>query len=403
VQLRYQYRLYPDVAQQGLLARVFGCVRVVFNDALAARRRAYEVGEAYPSTTVLARELITVAKRTEERAWLSDAPVGVLQCALRNLDAAYKAFFDSFKGNCPGRRVGAPRFKSRRDHTQSAQFTRSDRFSITPDGRLRLPKIGDVEVRWSRDLPSPPNSVTVIKDAANRYYASFVVAVDDEPLPSLDAEIGLDLGLTHFVVDSNGVKIESPRFFRRAERKLRKAQQDLARKEKGSINRGKARVWVARAHARVRDTRRDWQHKLSTMIVRENQAIHMETLSIAGLARTNQAKSVQDAGWGQFQRMIEYKAARHGRVYHQIHRFEPSTQRCSTCQRVDGPKPLSIREWDCPACGAHHDRDVNAALNILAAGQAERLNACGAVVRPGPSIPRARRTAAKQETTRVTP
>ena len=223
--------------------------------------------------------------------------------------------------------------------------------------------------------------MTVIKDAAGRYFASFVVEAAGEPLPQTAAEIGIDLGLTHFAVLSDGRKIGNRRFLRRAERRLRKAQQALSRKAKGSNNRAKAVVKVARAHARVADARRDFAHQLSTRIVRENQAVMVEDLAVKGLARTRLAKSVHDAGWGQFTQMLTYKAARHGRTLVKVDRWFPSSKLCSACGAVAESMPLNVRSWACP-CGAVHDRDVNAAKNILAAGRAERLNACGGTVRP---------------------
>ena len=259
------------------------------------------------------------------------------------------------------------------------------------NGRLRLPKIGDLSVRWSRALPTDPTSVTIIKDAAGRYFASFVVTTADEALPALDAEVGIDLGLTHFAVLSDGTRVTAPKFLRRAARKLKRLQQDLSRKQRGSSNRKKAVVKVAKAHARVADTRRDWQHKLSTRIIRDNQAVYVEDLCVVGLGRTRLAKSVHDAGWASFIGMLEYKAARYGRTFARIDRFAPTSQTCSACGRVDGPKPLSVRAWACP-CAAVHDRDVNAAVNVLAAGRAESPNACGAQVRPAP-VPAPRREA----------
>ena len=282
-----------------------------------------------------------------------------------------------------GRKVAPPRFRSRKDNRQAIRFTANARFKVLDNGRLRLPKIGDVEVRWSRTLPCAPSSVTIIKDAAGRCFASFVVQSTDEALPPSDSGIGIDLGLTHFAVLSDGTKVAAPKFLRRAARKLRRLQQDLSRKIKGSNNRKKAVVTLARAHARVADTRRDWQHKLSTQIIRDNQAVYVEDLCVVGLGRTRLAKSVHDAGWAAFTRMLEYKAARYGRTFAKIDRFAPTSQTCSACGRLDGPKPLNLRSWTCP-CGAVHDRDVNAAINVLAAGRAESLNACGAQVRPAP-------------------
>ncbi|MFB9621636.1 RNA-guided endonuclease InsQ/TnpB family protein, partial [Nonomuraea helvata] len=252
---------------------------------------------------------------------------------------------------------------------------------VTACGKLRLPKIGDVKVRWSRPLPAPPSSVTVIKDAAGRYFASFVVEVREQSLPAAPAETGIDLGLGHFAVLADGRKIDSPRFLRRAEKKLKKLQKALSRKEKGSSNRAKARVKVARQHAKVADARREFHHQTSIKIIRENQAVFVEDLAVKGLARTRLAKSVHDAGWSAFVRMLEYKAKLHGRQFAKVGRFFPSSKLCSACGTLAATMALNVREWSCP-CGTVHDRDVNAAINILAAGRAERLNACGGPVRP---------------------
>ncbi|MBM0225225.1 transposase [Micromonospora sp. ATA51] len=391
MQLRYNYRVYPTPGQQASLARAFGCARVVFNDGLRARQQAHEAGEAYLSDGDLSKRVITEAKRTPERVWLGEVSAVVLQQALADLNAAYRNFFASLSGKRKGRKVAPPRFRSRKDNRQAIRFTANARFKVLDNGRLRLPKIGDLALRWSRQLPAAPTSVTVIRDAAGRYFASFVVANTDDPLPPVDAEVGIDLGLTHFAVLSNGKKITAPKFLRRAARKLRRLQQDLSRKQRGSANRSKAVVKVARAHARVADSRRDWQHKLSTRIIRDNQAVYVEDLCVTGLGRTRLAKSVHDAGWASFTAMLEYKAARYGRSFRRIGRFVPTSQTCSTCGRLDGPKPLSVRSWTCP-CGAVHDRDVNAAINILAQGRWESLNACGAQVRPAP-VPAPRREA----------
>lgn len=239
---------------------------------------------------------------------------------------------------------------------------------------------------WSRTLPTAPTSVTVIKDAAGRYFASFVIdtgpATDATRMPDTDQMIGIDLGLTHFAVLSDGTKIDSPRFLRRAEKKLKKAQRELSRKQKGSKNRNKARRKAARAHAEVTDARREFHHQLSTKLISDNQGIAVEDLSVAGLARTRLAKSVHDAGWSSFISLLKYKAERNGRTLVKIGRFEPTSQTCSTCGVQDGPKPLNVREWACSACGTVHDRDHNAAINVkTAAGLA--ASDCGAPARPG--------------------
>ncbi|MEU1918976.1 RNA-guided endonuclease InsQ/TnpB family protein [Streptomyces albogriseolus] len=382
MQLRYNFRLYPSASQRMALARAFGCARVVYNDALRVREEARSEGLPFPRTGDLSKRLITEAKNTPERAWLGEVSAVILQQSLRDLDTAYKNFFDGLKGKRP--RMGAPRFKSCKDSRQAVRFTANARWSITPGGKLRLPKIGALKVTWSRPLPSTPSTVTVVKDSAGRYFASFVVETGpEEILPQTTPGVGIDLGLGHFAVLSDGTKIDSPRFLRRAEKRLKKAQRALSRKEKGSKNRDKARIRVARAHARVADARREFHHQLSTRLIRENQAVAVEDLAVKGLARTRLAKSVHDAGWSAFVSMLEYKAARYGRTLIRIGRFEPTSQVCSVCGVQDGPKPLHVRVWTCGACGAVLDRDVNAAVNVAkAAGLA--VTACGAQVRRAP-------------------
>ncbi|MEV6979349.1 RNA-guided endonuclease TnpB family protein [Kitasatospora sp. NPDC093806] len=384
--LRYSYRVYPTAGQCALLARTAGCARVVYNDALALRKEARKSGRPYPNSTELQKLVITAAKKTAERAWLASVGVDPLIQSLRDLDTAYRNFFDSVSGKRQGRPVGLPRFKSKRDSRQSLRFTRNG-FRVRSNGKLYLAKIGDVRVKWSRALPADPSSVTIVLDAAGRYHASFVVDVEPARLPEVDAEIGIDLGLTTYAVLSDGSVIDNPRFLRKAEKRLKAAQRELSRKAKGSKNRAKARRKVAKAHAKVADTRRDWLHKQTTGIIRETQAVYLEDLNVHGLGRGRLAKSVHDAGWSTFRRLLEEKAARYGRYVGIVHRTYPSSQLCSDCGHRDGPKPLAVREWACSACGVLHDRDLNAARNILAAGQADRLNAPGGPVRPGVAIP----------------
>jgi putative transposase len=380
MQLRYNYRLDPQPRHRSALGRAFGCARVVFNDALAARQQAQEAGLPFIADAELSGRL-TAAKATPERAWLNEVSAVVLQQALADLNTAYRNWSASLKGWRKGPAIGPPRFRSRKDTRQAIRFTANARFQVLPNGKLRLPKIGDVPVRWSRPLPSPPSSVAVIRDGAGRYFASFVVQVGPDTLPEVEPVIGIDLGLTHFAVLSDGRKIASPRFLRRAENRLRRAQRALSRKQQGSRNREKARVKVARTHARVADARRDFHHQLSTALIRENQAVAVENLAVSGLGRTRMAKSVHDAGWSGFVAMLEYKARLYARAFYRIGRFEPTSQVCSACGVKDGPKPLHVREWQCGSCRALLDRDVNAAVNVArAAGLA--VSACGAQVRP---------------------
>jgi putative transposase len=396
VRLRYNYRLYPTPGQQQALARAFGCARVVFNDGLSARQEAHQAGLPYITDAELSARL-TAAKVTPERAWLSDVSAVVLQQAQADLNAAYRNFFASLKGERNGPKIKPPRFRSRKDRRQAIRFTANARFKILPDSKLRLPKVGDVSVRWSRPLPCVPSSVTVIKDPAGRYFASFVISDEPDALPATEPVIGIDLGLKHFAVLPDGRRISSPRFLRRAEKNLKRRQRNLSRKQKGSHNRDKARLKVARAHAKVADARRDFHHQLSTALIRDNQAVAVEDLAVNGLARTRLAKSVHDAGWSGFVGMLEYKARLHGRIFIRIGRFEPTSRTCSACGIKDDPKPLHVREWTCPACGARLDRDINAAVNVArAAGLA--VTACRAQVRPGA---RPRRSAVKQEPSEV--
>jgi putative transposase len=390
VRLRYNYRLYPTAVQQLALARAFGCARAVFNDGLRAREQAHQAGLPYLTDAELSRRL-TLAKHNPERAWLNEVSSVVLQQALADLNSAYRNYFASLTCERKGQKVAVPRFRSRRDRRQAIRFTANARFQLLPGGKLRLPKIGDISVRWSRPLPSRPSSVTVIKDSAARYFASFVVQVAGLALPATEPVVGIDLGLKHFAVLSNGRKITTPQFLRRAEKKLKRRQRELSRKRKGSKNREKARAQVARTYTRVTDARRDFHHQLSTALIRDNQAVAVEDLAVNGLARTRLAKSVHDAGWSAFVTMLEYKARLFGREFHQIGRFIPTSQLCSVCGANDGAKALHIRAWRCGGCGVLLDRDINAAVNVAkAAGLA--VTACGAQVRPGPCTGTARRS-----------
>jgi putative transposase len=378
VQVRYRYRMYPTGAQAEMLARTFGCSRVVYNDALRLRDESYEAGEKLSDSEIQSR-VITMAKLTPERGWLNEVASVALVQACQDARRAYRNWFDSMSGKRKGRRAGHPRFR-KKSSRQSFRLTRNG-FSMRDDGRVYLAKIGDVRVRWSRELGSEPSSVTVIKEPDGRYYLSFVVEREAWPLPVIEHEAGIDLGLDRLVVTSDGEIVPNPRFLRKRLRKLASLQRAASRKQKGSANRRKASKRVAAQHRKVRDARLDHAHKTALRLIRENQAVYAETLAVNGLARTRLAKSVYDAGWSQLLRLLAEKADYHGRTFRQIGRFVPSSQVCSACGRLDGPKPLSVRRWECP-CGAVHDRDVNAAINILTVGQTGSINASGAQVSP---------------------
>lgn len=399
MKLRYNFRVYPSPSQRGSLARAFGCARTVWNDALCRRRVAYAQGLPRPTAAELAQQVITEAKKSEERSWLSEVSAVVLQQSLRDLEVAYSSFFASKNGTRRGSKVGPPTMKKKTSR-QAIRFTKNARWSITVGGKLRLPKIGDVEVRWSRKLPLEPSSVTITKDSSGRYFASFVVEVSDRPLTELEAEetdTGIDLGLSTYAV-LRGRKIASPKFFRRQERKLKRAQRAVSRKQKGSKNRHKAKQAVARIHARVADQRRDFIEQQTTRIVRESQAVYVEDLAVRSMAtrRGRLGKSLHDQSLGKFVRTLEAKCARYGRNFVKVSRWFPSTQLCShpECGHRTGPRgrdQLRVRAWTCTQCGTRHDRDENAEANLRAAGrkrvaellhEAERQNACGEHVRP---------------------
>jgi putative transposase len=358
---RYQFRFYPTDQQIRDLSRLFGCVRVVWNDALAACKGS----EKLPSYNQLS-SLLTQSKQTEERVWLTEVSAVPLQQSVRNLNVAYQNFFNSVNGKRKGKKINPPRFKSRKSK-QSATFTNVG-FSIKGE-KVYLAKIGYLDVMWSRPLPSEPSSVTVIKDAAGRYFLSFVVEINPEKLPDNGKSVGIDLGITDFATLDNGEKIKSPKPLKKRFKKLRKAQRNLSRKQKGSKRREKTRLKVAKLHAKIKDIRTDFLHKLSTRLIRENQTIVLEDLNTSGMLKNRKlSRAISDLGWRSFRDMLKAKSERYGRDFRVISRWEPTTQKCSCCGQIGGKKELSVREWTCLFCGETHDRDVNAAKNIKVAG-----------------------------------
>jgi putative transposase len=381
----YRYRIEPDEAQRAMLARTFGCDRVVFNDAVRVQEEACRAGQKITPTEVQ-RQVITLAKITDARAWLSEVASVALVQAVQDAHRAYRNFFDSASGKRRGRRVGRPRFKSRKDNRQSVRFTRNG-FSIRPNRRLYLAKVGEIRVRWSRDLPSKPSSVSIVLEPDGHYYASFVVEIVPTPLPRTDREVGVDLGIARLatVADTDWRRrdIPNPRHLAHRLRKLRRLEREKSRRVKGGANRAKSRRKVAVQHGKVARARRDYHHKQSLGLMRENQAVYVEDLNVAGMVRNRSlARAISDAGWGHFVRLLKEKAERYGRTVTTVSRWLPSSKTCSACGHAAVEMPLRVREWRCSTCGAVHDRDHNAAINILAAGRAERLNARGAGVSP---------------------
>ncbi|MGW7609850.1 RNA-guided endonuclease InsQ/TnpB family protein [Streptomyces sp. NPDC054766] len=394
VKRAFTYRFCPTGAQAVELSRTFGCVRKVYNMALAARTEAWARQErvSYNQTSLM----LTAWKKTEELAYLNEVSSVPLQQALRHLQVAFTNFF--------GKRAKYPRFKSRKKSRRSAEYTASAfRFR---DGKLTLAKMSEpLDIVWSRPLPEDavPSTVTVSQDPAGRWFVSLLC--DDptvKPLPAVDQAVGIDVGLTQLLTLSTGEKIANPRHERRDRARLALAQRRLAKKAKGDgANRAKARRKVARIHARITDRRRDHLHQLTTRLVRENQTLVIEDLSVRNLVRNrNLARAISDAAWSQFRSMLEYKAAWYGREVIAAGRFFPSTRLCSHCGTLAGRMPLNVRTWTC-GCGTVHDRDVNAAKNLLAAGLA--VTACGAGVRPQRESSRTGQPATKQETSRHEP
>ncbi|MGP7734138.1 RNA-guided endonuclease InsQ/TnpB family protein [Oceanimonas smirnovii] len=356
----YKYRFYPTPEQTELLAQTFGCVRFVYNAILRWRTDAfYQHQEKIGYVGANAR--LTEIKKDPELAFLSEVSCVPLQQCLRHQQTAFKNFFDG--------RAKYPAFKSKR-HRQSAEFTRSA-FKYR-DGKLYLAKSKTpLDIRWSRELPGEPSTVTVSKDSAGRYFVSCLCEFEPRKLPVTPNMTGIDLGLKDLFITDKGERIGNPRHTAKYAARLAKAQRRLSKKKLGSANRAKARQKVAKLHAKISDCRQDNLHKLSRRLINENQVICVESLKVKNMIRNPKlSKAIADAGWGEFVRQLAYKAEWVGRSLVAIDQWFPSSKRCSGCGHTLPSLPLSVRKWSCPECGADHDRDINAANNIKAAGLA---------------------------------
>ncbi len=374
----YKYRFYPTPEQAELLAQTFGCVRFVYNAILRWRTDAfYQRQEKIGYVGVNAR--LTELKKDPELAFLSEVSCVPLQQCLRHQQTAFKNFFEG--------RAKYPAFKSKR-HRQSAEFTRSA-FKYR-NGKLYLAKSKTpLNIRWSRELPGEPSTVTVSKDAAGRYFVSCLCEFAPSKLPVTPNTTGIDLGLKDLFVNDQGKPVGNPRHTAKYAARLARAQRRLSKKQLGSANRAKARQKVAKLHAKISDCRQDNLHKLSRRLINENQVICVESLKVKNMMRNPKlSKAIADAGWGEFVRQLAYKAEWAGRSLVAIDQWFPSSKRCSDCGHTLSSLPLSVREWDCPECGGHHNRDHNAAINIKAAGLAvlalgENVSGMGSVSVPG--------------------
>ncbi|MGV6473833.1 RNA-guided endonuclease InsQ/TnpB family protein [Azotobacter vinelandii] len=356
----YKYRFYPTPEQAELLARTFGCVRSVYNRILRWRTDAFYQEQKKIGYTAASSRL-TALKKQPELAFLNEVSAVPLQQCLRHQQAAFKNFFEG--------RAKYPVFKKKR-HRQSAEFT-SSAFRYR-DGKLFLAKCDEpLAIRWSRPLPGEPSTVTISRDSAGRYFVSCLCEFEPEALPVTPKTIGIDMGIKDLFVTSEGERIGNPRHTAKYATRLARAQRRLSKKKLGSENRAKARLKVARIHAKISDCRADSLHKLSRRLINENQVVCAETLAVKNMIRNPKlSKAIADAGWGELTRQIQYKGEWAGRQIVQIDRWYPCSKRCACCGHILERLPLDVRRWSCPECGTEHDRDVNAAINIKAAGLA---------------------------------
>lgn len=357
----YKYRIYPTKAQEDFFAKNFGCCRFVYNHFLAERERTYkEDGKTLSAYDTF--NAATQLKAQDEYAWLKEVDSISLRECLKDLDSAYKNFF--------AKRGRYPRFKSRHNHTQSYR-TEQINNNVRIDGNaIKLPKVGFVKAKISRLPQGRILNATVTKTASGKYFVSLCVEEELVPKDNCGGLVGIDLGLKAFYTDSNGNTVDNPHTLAKYEKKLAREQRRLSRKQKGSNNRNKQRVKVARLHEKITNTRNDFLHKESTKLVSENQVIAMETLNIKGMVRNHSlAKAISDVSWGRFAKLLAYKATEYGCEVVKVQTFYPSSQTCSCCGYKNPiVKNLSVRRWTCPSCGAVHDRDENAAINILNKG-----------------------------------
>ena len=358
MKVRYTYRCYPTQEQILQLAQVFGCCRYVYNWALNLRKNSYREGIklSYIDTSVA----LTRLKQQSDHMWLNDVSCVPTQQALRQLQTAYKNFFE--------KRSGYPTYKKKRSK-QSAEYTKSAFRWDVQNQNLILAKIGRLKIKWSRSFKSSPTTVTITKDPAGRYFVSLVLDETIKPLRKTRKCVGVDLGISRLATLSNGEHIPNPQYFRYYEKKLAQAQKVLSRRKVGSGRWKRQRLRVAKLHAKIVDSRKDYVHKATTALVQRFDVIVMEDLNLRGMVQNgNLSKSISDASMGMFKQYLSYKCNWYGKELRQIDRFYPSSKMCSDCGYIVEKLPLSIREWTCPNCKSKHDRDKNAARNILAAG-----------------------------------